>query len=306
MMYPVETDILSRSKERRPWRYAVSQILLIHLSDEDREEIESVTSEFGLLVKAVSEPSQATKWLAVKKISLVLVHASFLDSLGELHQVMGRVRPDAKLMLYDFAHQGALSIPGKLSDAGISVALGSHGRSVFHSTLRSKFPTLSDAALRGKVLLVEDIDSSREILSLYLENYGFDCDSVSSGEEALRSLSDSSRKYFCVVTDLRMPGMSGYELIRVIRSMQSIKSIPIIAMSAFSTPAVLLDCLAAGVSSFLVKPPRMRELVRELQKARRIYTGLEPARLVEPQDVKTLKEILQEKGYEVDGKEKGV
>jgi FixJ family two-component response regulator len=71
-----------------------------------------------------------------------------------------------------------------------------------------------------------------------------------------------------------------------------LKDIPVIALTAHGTMDCLFDCLAAGASGFLVKPPTKTAIRKELQKASRILVGRGAARLVRAEDVELLRESL--------------
>ncbi|WP_456419167.1 response regulator, partial [Thermovibrio sp.] len=82
-----------------------------------------------------------------------------------------------------------------------------------------------------RVLLVEDDRTQRELLTELLEEEGFSVTSASSGERAL----DLFRKehYDAVITDVRLPGMSGLELLQKLKELEP--AVEIIVITAFSS-----------------------------------------------------------------------
>lgn len=145
-----------------------------------------------------------------------------------------------------------------------------------------------------RILVVEDLDSPRDIICAYIENLGFaDVQGVSSVQGALKKLETEPSRYACVVTDLSLPGESGIDLIRAIRRTEELCHLPIIVLTAYSTVGNLLDALQAGASGFIVKPPKKNLLRKELEKARRNYFTHQNPRLCRPEDAHLLEEALQ-------------
>ncbi|MFH0728508.1 MAG: response regulator [Pseudomonadota bacterium] len=106
------------------------------------------------------------------------------------------------------------------------------------------------------VLLVDDCEESRSVLEKTLNGFGLSVSSVSSGEEALKTLSlekGNDPAVDLVMLDWLMPGMDGIETTRIIREELKL-NLPIIMMTAFSEERVKRDAFRKGVNSFLSKP----------------------------------------------------
>ena len=89
-----------------------------------------------------------------------------------------------------------------------------------------------------------------------------------------------------------MPDMKGTELIRSIRREETINQLPIIVLTAYATMEVLLECIKAGATGFLVKPPRKNTLREELEKAKRIYLNNLNPRLCRPEEAHLLEDAI--------------
>jgi two-component system cell cycle response regulator DivK len=121
----------------------------------------------------------------------------------------------------------------------------------------------TDLALSLRVLLVDDHDDTREGYSLYLRHLGAQVAAAANGLEAV----EAARAVLpdVVVTDLTMPGMDGWEVVRALRADRRTRSVPVIAMTAH-----VLDgsgtarALAAGFDGFCRKPCRPSDLVRTI------------------------------------------
>lgn len=113
-----------------------------------------------------------------------------------------------------------------------------------------------------EILLVEDNDLNRKIVSQMLINYGFQVREASNGLECLQLLQDAHIDL--ILMDMQMPVMDGYEATRLIRETFSEKSIPIIAMTANALSGDREKCLAAGCTSYIAKPFKADDLVQEI------------------------------------------
>lgn len=68
-----------------------------------------------------------------------------------------------------------------------------------------------------------------------------------------------------ILMDIQMPGMNGIDAIKVIRQLPNCAQMPIIALTARSMVGEREKCLAAGASSYLAKPVKLRELHQTIQ-----------------------------------------
>ncbi len=104
------------------------------------------------------------------------------------------------------------------------------------------------------IVVVEDHDDARRYLGLFLGRLGANVVVARDGFEGLEAIKNSRPNL--VVSDISMPGMDGFELLREIRALgpESGGSVPVIAMTAFVTQADHARLLAAGFQGFLAKP----------------------------------------------------
>ena len=116
-----------------------------------------------------------------------------------------------------------------------------------------------------RVLVVDDEPSMRELLSQTLAVAAYEVDTTPDAEAALEMLRQASRPYDLLIADLKMPGMDGLSLIRRVREMGS--AVPIIIVTGFSTKGSAIDAVNLGVSGYLTKPFRVREVLTAAAKA---------------------------------------
>ena len=106
------------------------------------------------------------------------------------------------------------------------------------------------------ILLVEDIADHRELIKIMLEGGGYAVSSADNGERAwelLMAVRPGKDAPDLIITDLRLPGLNGLELIRRIRAMPGLGNIPIIATTA-EHDLLLERALEYGANAVLHKP----------------------------------------------------
>ena len=117
-------------------------------------------------------------------------------------------------------------------------------------------------ALRN-VLIVDDEESMRHLLSVILKDRGYAVRSVSNGADALKEL--AARDYDVVLSDVRMPGMDGIELLEAVKRQQP--DLTFIVMSAYGTQEDAIEAMKAGAYDYVSKPFKPDEVVLVLRKA---------------------------------------
>jgi DNA-binding NtrC family response regulator len=140
---------------------------------------------------------------------------------------------------------------------------------------------------KGRILVVDDDPSLRRVLQAQLEQEGYEVAVAASVQQTLSVL--ELRSVDLVITDLKMPGMSGLELLKHARS-QYPQTI-VIVLTAFGTVDTAVEAMKAGAYDYLTKPVHPDELLMIVRRA------LEHLRLVE--QVRTLRISLNQKyGFE--------
>ena len=115
-----------------------------------------------------------------------------------------------------------------------------------------------------RVLLVEDSEDVLYMLRLQLEWMGYTVETATNGNAAI----DAATK-LCpdiIVSDLRMPDIDGFQLIRQVRSIRALMSIPAIALTGDSMDSDVRQAIASGFSAHLTKPVDSSELSRVIDQ----------------------------------------
>ena len=101
-----------------------------------------------------------------------------------------------------------------------------------------------------KILIVDDNETLRFTLTELLEDSGFECKAVEDGSAALDEVRKNS--YGLVILDMRLPGMSGLEILRKIK--ENNKSLPVIMLTAFGEIRTAVEAMKQGAHDFITKP----------------------------------------------------
>ena len=139
----------------------------------------------------------------------------------------------------------------------------------------------------ARVLVVEDNRDTSALLRDLLEAEGYHVESVGTGEAALEAL-EINPETDLLVLDLMLPGMSGYEVIEKLRAEADQSRVPILVLSALSSPSARVRGLRDGADDYMTKPFLPEELVA---RARTLITS----RLLErrTREIQALAQIAQ-------------
>lgn len=111
-----------------------------------------------------------------------------------------------------------------------------------------------------RVLLVENDDCTRYIVTALLRNCSYEVVEASNGIQAWKVLEDLNNHIDIVLTEVIMPYLSGIGLLCKILNHKSRRNIPVIMMSSHDSMGLVFKCLSKGAVDFLVKPIRKNEL----------------------------------------------
>jgi two-component system chemotaxis response regulator CheY len=114
------------------------------------------------------------------------------------------------------------------------------------------------------VLIADDSASVRKFVSLALRLQGHKVIAAVDGMDALEKL--SAGKIDLIITDLNMPNVDGYKLIRTIRSSADYQEIPIIILSSLTKEDDVNEGLSSGANSYLAKPFNTKRIQYEVSK----------------------------------------
>jgi len=114
-----------------------------------------------------------------------------------------------------------------------------------------------------KILLVDDDDSLRDMLSIVLKKEGYDVVSLENAMLALKIL--KKRSFDLIISDIKMPGVSGIKLLSKIKSINN--EIPIIMITAYASTNDAVEAMKLGAEDYITKPFNLDELKIIINKA---------------------------------------
>ncbi|MBI5016194.1 MAG: sigma-54-dependent Fis family transcriptional regulator [Deltaproteobacteria bacterium] len=139
----------------------------------------------------------------------------------------------------------------------------------------------------SRILVVDDDASLRRIVEYNLAEEGHAVATAGSGEEALSALEKA--RFDLVVTDIKMPGMDGMDLLRKVK--ESAPETQVIVITAFGTIEMAVEAMKAGAFEYITKPFNRDELKLTVRKALRFQT-------LESENVRLKREVTRKFGFE--------
>lgn len=129
-----------------------------------------------------------------------------------------------------------------------------------------------------RILIVDDDSGQRSLLDSFLRGQGFETVAVNSGERALETL--RAEKFAMMISDVRMPGLSGLETLRLVRREHA--TLPVLLVTAFTDIRDAVTAMRDGAVNYLAKPIDLDELLASVRQAIGISKSV-PLRLEEKQ-----------------------
>ncbi|MCK9225517.1 MAG: ATP-binding protein [Candidatus Muirbacterium halophilum] len=124
---------------------------------------------------------------------------------------------------------------------------------------------IKNEALNYNILVIDDQEENRFLLSTYLKKIGISNDLCCSGKEGLEKL--TKNKYNLIILDIQMPEMDGFEVLKKIREMEKtgkVKKTFIIAFTAYAMKDELKEILKAGFNGYIPKPIKRKEFINSV------------------------------------------
>ena len=109
------------------------------------------------------------------------------------------------------------------------------------------------------ILVIDDNDDVRSVVSSVLSNFGFSVREASDGEAAIQMI--LAEKPDLIISDVRMPGMDGHHLLSAIRDLQATAAIPFILMTGSGSRDDFRRGMVSGADDYLYKPFTPDELI---------------------------------------------
>lgn len=122
--------------------------------------------------------------------------------------------------------------------------------------------------MKHKILIIDDDPSLRRVLEYNLQEAGYEVTAAASGADGLRLFADNSCPL--VITDMKMPGMDGMEVLRTIRQLSP--QTLVIIITAFGTVDIAVEAMKSGAYDYITKPFNRDELLLTVAKSLQFST----------------------------------
>ncbi len=142
--------------------------------------------------------------------------------------------------------------------------------------------------IKANVLVVDDEEQFLKVFSQRLEGRGLKVDTATTGEEAIKTA--KSKEFDAIILDLVMPGMSGLETLKRIKSENP--DLQIILLTGHGTVETGVEAIKAGAVDFIEKPADLNKVLEKIAEAKR-----KRILLVEKKHEAHIKEIIQSKPW---------
>jgi len=136
-----------------------------------------------------------------------------------------------------------------------SVTSDQTGAVIVSDLIRSLGPVRQDPSAvteTGSILVVDDIEANRDLLSRRLTRDGHRVASVAGGQQALHALADD--EFDLVLLDLMMPDINGFDVLVRMKANERLRRIPVIMITALAETESAVRCIEAGAEDYLPKP----------------------------------------------------
>ncbi len=115
----------------------------------------------------------------------------------------------------------------------------------------------------GKILVVDDDESMRRVIEYNLHKHGYTTVNAKSAEDALNKLEEAD--FDLMISDMKMPGLSGMELIERVRRKN--RRMLVIFITAYGTIEMAVEAMKKGAYDYITKPFETDEFILTIEKA---------------------------------------
>lgn len=248
--------------------------LVVESNAKRRREMVSSIDFHGARVFSTSSGAGAASLLADSAIDCLLTGPDGGKAMKLLRDVWAAGRASQVATLYRAGDEASVDAPqlmilrpaaspeGAIREAALSLHRARVESAAVAASARVDRAATSLAGRR--VLIIDDDIRNIFAMTSALEHYGMVVENAETGIAGIETLKQN-RGIDVVLLDMMLPGLDGYQTIRVIRDMESFKSLPIIAVTARAMKEDRGKCIEAGASDYAAKPVVMSDLLSRMR-----------------------------------------
>lgn len=126
--------------------------------------------------------------------------------------------------------------------------------------------------MRGKILLIEDNEHNRYLLTFLLTQHGYEVVVAESGPEGIAIASTMAPAL--VLLDIQLPGMDGYAVARELRLQEALTDTVVVAVTSYAMPGDREKALEAGCTGYIEKPIDPETFILEMERIVQTARGI--------------------------------
>jgi adenylate cyclase len=250
-----EDDVLASDLDRIHAAGLLLQEQLSRLVDLATQNPFEFTGDFRAF-KAKLRHDLRTPLNAVKGYSELILEEARDTGREDLLTDVGKLMDAADQLLGQIDRLVTVTDASGLISSEASPLVGNPSRDLVRQIMQSILPVTPerrrDHSLASRILVVDDMETNRELLSRRLSRDGHSVGMANGGHAALELLAKTD--FDLVLLDLMMPDMNGFEVLRRLKDNPAVQHIPVIMISALDEIDSIVRCIEAGAEDYIPKP----------------------------------------------------
>jgi len=234
------------------------KLLIITKDIKCTSELLDVARIAGHSIESFKTINAALEWLKSNSVDLILLTASPVDEASDLfiNHLSNNVRLRA-IPVIIVAQLGQIDFATKSLKEGIDGFLSvpfdrEQTLRLINRQLTEKFLRDRTTSLTGRILVVDDDENNRDVLTKRLQRFGHQVTTIESAEKAIELL--YQEEFDVILLDMIMPGMNGDEALAQIKYNRRLQKLPVIMISGLDQMDGIVRCIEIGAEDYLPKP----------------------------------------------------
>jgi two-component system cell cycle response regulator DivK len=118
--------------------------------------------------------------------------------------------------------------------------------------------------MKRRILIIEDNEQNRYLATFLLENHGYHVESAMDGPRGISIA--MAQQPDMILLDIQLPGMDGYQVAMALRQIETMKTVPIVAVTSYAMVGDKEKALASGCTGYIEKPINPDTFLSEIER----------------------------------------